>query len=426
MVESNINRCIYIIAGFLTFVYAITFSIFPLAGEDFALTKRFINHDLITRISYSIERSSRQIEIWNARLGEQLAIFNLSMPPLFFIFISIISFLVISYIFFRIFSDGSKGACLGTCISIIVIYAFWPGFEVFFWKTANAGYLQPMIITLAVLLIYINDSLIENIKIKFYYIYLMACILAGLSFENVPVALLIAMALYCFINNTVSIKRLMPMLFVLAGWVAIILAPSTGRRKEFYQHALNYNGMSIDYIMTRMIDVVTVFVTTSWFLLLISSISFGYLIYTKKTNIKIWLCIVSAILVDGSMIMSPYTEARAFMFSWCIMTAVIVRSITLLISQQHKSSKIIFLAVVLFSVPSSLLTLKASVAYASQDSFRESMIESARYSGLCKDGVNVNRISTPYTYRYVNNREHWFFGNLDQVSVFYDCHIKKQ
>ncbi|MCK2180560.1 hypothetical protein MUN35_12680, partial [Hafnia paralvei] len=80
MMVNNINRSIYIIAGFLTSIYAITFAIFPFAGEDFALTRRFVNHDLITRISYSIERSSRQIEMWNARLGEQLSILNLSMP----------------------------------------------------------------------------------------------------------------------------------------------------------------------------------------------------------------------------------------------------------------------------------------------------------------------------------------------------------
>ncbi|MBO2915920.1 hypothetical protein J5H46_23375, partial [Enterobacter sichuanensis] len=111
---NNINRCIYIVAGILTSIYAITFSTFPLAGEDFALTKRFINQDLITRITYSIERSSRQIEMWNARLGEQLAIFNLSMPPTFFIFVSIICFLALSYILFRIFSDDSNDAMIGT------------------------------------------------------------------------------------------------------------------------------------------------------------------------------------------------------------------------------------------------------------------------------------------------------------------------
>lgn len=422
---NNINRCIYIVAGFLTSVYAITFSIFPLAGEDFALTKRFINHDLITRIMYSVERSARQIEMWNARLGEQLAIFNLSMPPTFFIVVSIISFLALSYIIFRIFSDDSNNAMFGTCVSIIAIYSFWPGFEVFFWKTANAGYLQPMVITLSVLLVYMNYNLIEKIKIKYYCVYLFACLLAGLSFENVPVALLITMLLFCFINDNLSIKRIIPMIFVLAGWIIIVLAPSTVRRKEFYQHALNYNGMSIDYITARIIDVITVFVTTSWFLMFISVISIGYLIYTNKASVKIWLCIIAAVLVDGSMIMSPYTEARAFMFSWCIMTAVITRSTILVISQQSKASIIILLSIVLLSVPSSLLALKAAVAYSAQDSLRESTIESARFNGSCKNGIKVNRISTPYTYRYINNREYWFFGNLGQVSAFYDCVINK-
>lgn len=422
---NNINRSIYIIAGLLTSIYAITFAIFPFAGEDFALTRRFVNHDLITRISYSIERSSRQIEIWNARLGEQLSILNLSMPPIFFIFISIIFFIALSYIVFRILSNDNNSSLIGTCISIIAIYAFWPGFEVFFWKTANAGYLQPMVITLSVLLVYINCNLFDNIKTKYYYIYLVACIFSGLSFENVPVALLVVMSLYCFIKKTISIKRIIPIIFIFCGWLAIILAPSTERRKEFYQHALNYKGMSVDYITTRMTDVVTIFITTSWFLLIVSVISLGYLIYTKKTNIKIWLCIIAAVLVDGSMIMSPYTEARAFMFSWCIMIAIIVRSTVLLISKQNTSSKIILFSIALLSVASSLVALKASVSYAAQDAARESMIESARFNGLCKNGVKVNRISTPYTYRYVNNREHWFFGNLDQVSTFYDCNITK-
>ncbi|EPU3697211.1 DUF6056 family protein [Escherichia coli] len=422
---NNINRCIYIVSGFLISIYAITFSIFPLSGEDFALTKRFINNGLLTRIYYSVGRSVRQIENWNARLGEQLAIFNLSMPPIFFIIISIASFIILSYILFRIFNNDNENIFIGIGVSIISIYAFWPGFEVFFWKTANAGYLQPMLITLSVMFLYLKNDYIERMNNKFYAIYLFACILVGLSFENVPVALFISFLLYCFIRNTASARRIYPMIFILIGWVTLILAPSTIKRKEFYQHVLHYKGMSVDYIITRLIDVINVFITTSWLLLAVFACAISYLIYKNKAKLNIWLCIIAAILVDGSMVMSPYTEARAFMFSWCIMTAVIVHATYLMIKQEKKSHHVIFALIVTLSISSSLLTLKASVSYAAQDSVRESIIDTARFNGLCDNGVSVKRISTPYTYRYINNREHWFFGNLDQVSTFYDCNITK-
>ena len=66
-------------------LYMKTSSISPMNGEDYALTRIFENESFLSRLTWIAERSQQQMSEWNARLGEQLAIFWLSMPEIYFL-----------------------------------------------------------------------------------------------------------------------------------------------------------------------------------------------------------------------------------------------------------------------------------------------------------------------------------------------------
>src|SRR5438034_9496279 len=68
------------IAPLLLALFAVTFSISPLNGEDYGLSRLDLGQPLLDRLSWITQKSAYQWLHWNARLGEQLSIFWLTMP----------------------------------------------------------------------------------------------------------------------------------------------------------------------------------------------------------------------------------------------------------------------------------------------------------------------------------------------------------
>ncbi|WP_208526137.1 hypothetical protein, partial [Escherichia coli] len=95
------NYCAIIIF----FIFFITFTNSPLQGEDFGLSRYFTSQGVIDRLIWAFYKSVNQITTWNARLGEQIAIYALSMPDLFFIFMASLSFLILPYVILKLCSD---------------------------------------------------------------------------------------------------------------------------------------------------------------------------------------------------------------------------------------------------------------------------------------------------------------------------------
>src|SRR5215204_538305 len=73
-------------------LFAGTFAISPLNGEDYALTTRQDGMDLPQRLLWVVARSHTQVMNWNARLGEQLAIFWLMQPRFLFVVANTLAF----------------------------------------------------------------------------------------------------------------------------------------------------------------------------------------------------------------------------------------------------------------------------------------------------------------------------------------------
>src|SRR5688572_27539073 len=228
---------------------AIIFAVSPMNGEDYALTKLFTDASLLDRVTWAIEKSIDQSTHWNARLGEQFSIFWLSMPGALFAIanlIAISSFVFLIALFATPQDKWRRNTLIVTSfLAITACFLLWPRLEVFFWRTTAAGYLQPLVLTLLFLLPFYSLP-----SCRFFLgswrgsvIFFVLGLLCGLSFENIPPALLPYMVLITYRHLTektdFSARLGMATLFYFLGWVLLMIAPSTAARTAYYVSVAN-------------------------------------------------------------------------------------------------------------------------------------------------------------------------------------------
>lgn len=400
-------------------------SITPMNGEDYALTRIFENEDILYRLTWVIGRSHEQISTWNARFGEQLAIFWLSMPEIYFLIASTLIFIAFNFVVSSIYS-GTKEVIEKIVISICTIFLLWPGMEVFFWKTANAGYFQPIVLTLICIYFYCSDEAITKLlesKLCLVMVTIVA-FLAGLSFENTPVAVSFYMLASFFLLNKKKEKllALVPIIAIIIGWIILINADSTTKRREFYNHIFGVAGYSTDYLMQRIVDVIKTFFLTSNYLFFLSLLALVYIFIYSKNRKRVLLNITPAILIVASVIAAPYTEPRSFILAWSLMLATIIEAIHIAL-EKIRFSKILVLLVFSISFLYLIKTYQIYTNFANLLNNRDSFIKSKIGTSQCVSGVEVKQITTNYSYKFLNNRDEWFIANPDFVSKYYDCKI---
>lgn len=392
----------------------------PRVGEDFGLTKSFQDESLSSRIYWAIEKSHNQIINWNARLGEQFAIIELSLPNWISLSIYSASFVAFILVIANLSRNERKFDWkLNAGYAASLTFLFWPGMEVFFWKTANSSYLQPMILTLLVAIPYSDKQNLDVLgKDRFRYLgYLLICYLAGCSFENVPFALSVSLLILCVWQQRRGIFNYLPILSLIGGWLTLITANSTSIRREFYSSRHPRNDSHSDHYLDRVIDVISTFFSTSLTIFVLSLISVAYL---KKIGLltRYHIClVVASVLVVGSMIAAPYTEARTFLFAWCVMFSTTCYALSTFV--ERNNLHIFTTPVLLLSLFFGLFTLGIYSSYGTKLNERYSLIVNSLGSEPCKTGIKIKPISTSVPYRYINNRDKWFWHNSERVGKYY-------
>ena len=204
-----IDVILRLFAFLVVIVFAVIFSVSPLNGEDYAFTRISEHESFFIHVNWILSRSHDQIIGWNARLGEQLAIFWLNVPKIYFILAATITFVVLSFLVATLLTR-SVNLIYITCISICTMFALWPGMEMFFWGTVNAGYLQPIVLTLVCIYLYRSDEAIYNlVRSKLLLVAAtLVSFLAGISFENTPIAVIFYMAISLLVVKTKNFNRL--------------------------------------------------------------------------------------------------------------------------------------------------------------------------------------------------------------------------
>lgn len=416
--DKTLNFYLPLVLVVFTFVPIIgILSSSPLNGEDFALTKYFSEDvSIAARFSWIIERIIEQASSWNARLGELFAIVFLSLPS-FFLNIFLV-FLLIFLAIFPLLITNTEINFRNFSFSLAFFYLLLPDYSLLFWKTVLAGYLLPISLSLLFVLYYSSVFISNNKRLNTLF-YSVIAFFAGLSFENVPIALnIFAISVYFFKRKSDKKFSLLPLLFLNAGWLLLMFCPSTQYRINFYKLAYNFQGYNFSFIISRFFDVTYNFLSSSF--LVLSILIFSFLIrclFTKeiKINLNVLLFFISSVFVIPPLFLSQYTEPRAFLLFW-------IASITLCISNLlfiYKNKFLFLSSLVCLVVLSFLLGLKLNSLYSVFDDCMQS-----RYYDLLEDPANLNsnniRIcKEPKTSKYLNNRENWVEGNLEQFKNYF-------
>ena len=405
--------------------YAVVFTISPVNGEDFALGRKFTNESFAFRLESITGRSLNQIKTWNARLGEQLAIFWLSWPRLYFTLAAVAAFASFNFLLAAIASDGTKRV-EKTAISMGIIFALWPGMELFFWGTANAGYLQPLVLFLICIYFYRNEPAVSRLNQSTGLVVFVSltAFFAGLSFETVPIAVLAYLALTVFFckEKLISWKTVIPLVTMAMGWALLVTAPSTFIRRAYYASAFKTNGYSFDYLITRFGDVLHVFYTTTQPLLIAYGIAFLYLVRKKDLRKQLFFFLVTGCLTIFSVSAAPYTEPRAFSLAWALMYAVVLAGVFDLMTQ-HWSVKLLLVPILVGLLYFPAVAYSLYSQFADEMNTRDAIIRHKVDAGKCKQGITVKSITTKYEYRYLLNRDEWYKNAADQLGYYYNCKI---
>lgn len=410
-------------------VYAWNFWHMPLMGEDYAFVSIYKGSGFFENVEWILGKIYQQSTTWNARLGEQLAIFWLNVSPVAFLLAAVLAFVLLNFLLSLLFSKRGEWRPK-FFISTGVVFLLWPGMEVFFWRTANAGYLQPIVLSLVCVIAFRDEERLKKLVTSGTRLLLVTVVaaLAGYSFENVPIAI----SFYMFLSWVISPLRwhlwpcLFPVFAMLAGWYQLISMPSTQYRRAYYQQAHGVEDVGPVYWMQRALDVAEVFFETSGFLLLcaLASVAFlFYAIYRYSINVerRALLTILPAFLVISSVAAAPYTEPRSFALAWVIMISFVVEALWQ-ICRIYRYGCIILL---LSFVASLYFMFKAAVVYNVVDEKfgeREVLVKEASVF-RCNNGVDVGLISIDAGYKYFNNRDAWSLQNLDVLSQYYDCQL---
>ena len=412
-------------------LYFIIFDSSPsLNGEDLAFSNKWAAENPVERILWIVDRSIAQINGWNARLGEQLSIFWLNVPPQLFSLFAVAVFILLGYLVSEI-SDSdqlAKSKLFSTSLSLIFIVALWPSMDVFFWKTTEAGYLQPILVYLLLIRLYARDATTFTYRKTRGFEILLSVLMfiAGVSFENTPVvlggALLTFQVLALPIREIFSLRNLIPYFSLIFGWTLLATAPSTRYRVSFFQENLNIDGYSWSYLIdNRLVDVLTKFIGSSWVLILLFIVAI-LVIWMAKLNTKLIAASLVAIFLNVvTLLPAPYTEPRTFLLSWCLMISVIIQGLKALNNKLLQTSLVGVFGLV--SICTFIFMVPEYQHFGRQIAERDAEVLRLSATSACESGIGISRIETSLPLRFLNNREDWIFTSLDQVSSHYGCAV---
>jgi hypothetical protein len=418
-------------------INALTFSVSPLNGEDFGLSRLGGYGRLVETLLWVGRRSVRQFTGWNARFGEQLAIFWMAMPDPWFTVVSMVAFAGFCWCVTAIAQRSirfDQAFLTGWLAASSLCWLAWPRMEMFFWRTAAAEYLQPLVLNLLVALVFVAEDFRLAVTRGPYRVVAAAvpAFLAGMSFENIPPALLIYFGWRVLRVRRQSNEKIWSLiLLALAyalGWIALMIAPSTRLRIGYYKAQFHVPEMSFAYLAGRAHDVVGVFRLSSFALLVVFSccvlIGFLRLRAWRRQFLGSLGFLLPGLLSCASLVFAPYTEPRSFALLWVSMLVCVVwafcRWETATVSDWRKIP-VLALAVLALGMAAGVYGEYAR--FGEQANRRVDTIVANIGLPACASGLEVPRLRTHASPRILNNRDDWFAGSLPQVDLYFGCHV---
>jgi hypothetical protein len=306
--------------------------------------------------------------------------------------------------------------------------------ELFFWRTAVAEYLQPLVLTLLVALVFVAEDFRLTVTRSPYRVAAgsVVAFLAGISFENIAPALLIYFGL-CALRVRRQRNARIGSLLVLAvayalGWIALMVAPSTRLRIRFFKVMYHVPPMSPSYLASRALDVAHVLLTSTFGLFAVFSCFTLIALLRPRVWTKQFLAslefVLPGLLSCIILVSAPYTEPRAFDLLWVSMLV----SVVWLFCQWESATgsawpRISVLALAVLAVGMSAGIYGEYVRFGEQANRRFDTIVENIGQPACANGLVVPLVKTNTNPRILNNRDGWFEANLPTVDQYFGCHV---
>lgn len=405
-------------------LWAWIFTLSPLTGEDFNLSRLDHSGSLPQRLLWVALRIRDQWLGWNARFGEQLTIFWLETPK--YLLDTVTPLVTLAFVALAARFSQAERQAGNPILAMLAVYSilalFWPRLEIFFWRTTATGYLQPLVICVLLAWLVCTPAL-QALRAgsKGFAITLPIALIAGACFENVTPGLLVLVLLEWRRQQQLRWQVGPPCLLIalLVGWLSVILAPSTAIRTAALGGSA---GSSLTSILSG-------FLISSWPLLVAFAVALlirlsrppqgqaDSSIATTPLNSLGWASLITV----APLFKAPYIEPRAFSLLWTVMVILICR--TLLQHFSARNLQLLALLSITFSV--SLAGLYSS--YNLKASARDAFIRSQRDTPACQQGIVVEPIKGEAVTRLLRLREDWYFslpGKVNpQVEAFYGCRL---
>ncbi|PWK67046.1 DUF6056 family protein [Aminobacter sp. AP02] len=428
--DEPISPLLVIPAALLLIVlFAATVTFSPINGEDYALGLIDNGQGIVERLVWFSEHASRQWWGWNARLGEMLSIFWLAMPNVFLnvtAMLAIVAFCALVSVLALKSTKLDRTFLLAWATSLGLTYILWPRYEIFFWRTTVAGYLLPLLLVMLLVAIVSVRPLTHRVytsKVPYGLSALLA-VLCGLSFENLPPLLVVYVAANWYFSPVErrtrehAIKDAGIVLALLVGWGALMLAPSTALRTQWYRDHLGYDPTAW-YWIRRVADVIGRFAVSS---AIISALGFAALAaMIRKNGIKsqadILVLLIPATLCVVSLVAAPYTEPRAFAFAWIVSMVTCTRFVI------QFANKTAFVAMYILALGNAAVTLPFYIDFNRKFTARDAYVRQHVGSDACKTGLQISPIATHVWSGRLQNRDRWVKAMLPLVSEYYKCKL---
>ena len=394
-------------------------------GEDYALAIPPSEGGLIDRLQAIWLKAVHHAWTWNGRLGELLSIFFLSIPRGVLLFAQVATALGFLALCLRMAGHQVIGAA-AAAFALGLFCLIWPRMELVYWSTVSIGYLLPISLTLLLMLVVSDARFAALVLLRRDGLVAVAglALMVGFSFENLPPAIALFVALVAALQPAHLRRRLLLIAaLVLVGWVALMLLPSTSFRQIFYRERLNAPDLGIGYVIDRAKEVTAQFLESSSVLLVVSSVA--AFVVLKREGLspdgkKLALLFVPAVLAVGAVVASPYTEPRSFALAWAIMLVFVFRAF----AELPKSWQTGLAVVVGFAgLAAALQTFTEYRAFAGSVAARDAIIEQAKKSGQCDDGLALDLITTDAPIRELNNRDRWVMFSQPTFGRYWGCKI---
>jgi hypothetical protein len=415
---------------FLVVIVVLNFNM-PLYGEDFALSTTLLQHNygFLEKIQLSLQKIIFQSTNWNARLGEQLAIFFLAFNKNLFnvcnIFITLLFvYLIMIYATGKFLPINTKSLLYWSVTISLLLFLPLIG-DTLLWVSVSTNYLWSLTILASFFLpyrfFYSGQDILANKPKPIYFLFFFLGLLAGMTNENTVVSIILII-----IFGGVFYKKLFPQTIsipkwywssfsaLLIGYAYLLFSPSTKIRQSYYQEVFHINNLSfsqyvekavhlsVQYAQSTKVLLGILVVVILFALICFRSLNFKNIFHNKNIIINFSILLFSFLSV-AALIMAPYFESRSLFFNWFCLLICIINIIDQLINY-NLVRILIIIPLIIIGITNSISLYHCTMSLEAESNFRHYDILSQIERGENIITVKKYRATCPVIF---SDREDW-------------------